>query len=228
MPPTADPAAPTAVGATRFLAFGDSITFGVESAVFDVLFYPSEPPPSAYPRQLQTALTANHAPQAFTVINAGWPGEGAVEGAARIGSLLATYTPAERPQALLLLEGINDLNINRSVNQTVNALRNILDQARIHNVPVLIATMFQTVEVDTPSGQRTNAASLVPALNSGIRSIAAGRQNVFVVDLYAEFGTAGSFLGQDGLHPTPAGYAKMAETFARAIKDAFPVRGTFQ
>lgn len=217
MPPRANPGvAISAVGATRFVAFGDSITFGVTSAAGDFLFDSSA---QGYPVRLQLGLNAHHAPQQFTIVNAGVPGEGAVEGVARIVSVLSTH----RPQALLLLEGINDLNSGRSVGQTVGALDTILDHARLYNVTVIIATMYQTYEV----GNRLNAATEVPALNAGIRQIAAGRQNVFLVDIHHAFSDP-RYVGVDGLHPTEEGYERMATWFMAAIEQAFPVRGTVQ
>lgn len=218
VPPRANPSvAINAVGATRFVAFGDSITYGVTSAPGDFLFDTSA---QGYPVRLRLGLNTHHAPQQFSVVNAGVPGEGAVEGAARIASVLAT----DRPQALLLLEGINDLNSGRSIGQTVGALDTILNHARLHNVTVIIATMFQTYEV----GDKLNAASLVPALNAGIRQIAAGRQNVFLVDIHHAFGTDRRYVGVDGLHPTDEGYDRMATWFMAAIEQSFPVRGNVQ
>ncbi|MCA1583710.1 MAG: GDSL-type esterase/lipase family protein [Acidobacteria bacterium] len=226
VPPRANPGvATTAVGATRFLAFGDSITFGTLSSFDGVFLYDGSP--QAYPARLELGLKTYHPAQApaFTVLNRGVPGEGAVEGARRIASLLATI----RPQALLVLEGINDLNSGRSVGQTVSALDTMLDYARVYNVPAVVATMFQTYEVERPNGEhRTNAAALVPSLNAAIRQMVAGRQNVFVADVHAAFGTNRSLVGGDGLHPTEAGYERMATTFMAAIEQAFPVRGTAQ
>jgi lysophospholipase L1-like esterase len=224
VPPRANPGDVTnVVGATRFLAFGDSITFGTLSSFDGVFLFDGSP--QAYPARLELGLNFHHPTQAFTVVNRGVPGEGALEGAARVSGVLA----ATRPQALLLLEGINDLNAGRSLGGTLSALGTILDYARAHNATVVVATMFQTYEVDRPDGaHRTNSADLVPALNNGIRQLAAGRQNVFVADIYAAFGTNRSLVGGDGLHPTELGYERMAMTFQAAIEAAFPVRGTFQ
>jgi lysophospholipase L1-like esterase len=64
--------------------------------------------------------------------------------------------------------------------------------------------------------------------------MAAGRQNVYVVDLYAVFGNncgpdgGVNLLGGDGLHPSPNGYSVMTSTFAAAIRDRFAVRGSLQ
>jgi lysophospholipase L1-like esterase len=222
VPPRTHTGPLTAVGATRFVAFGDSITYGTLSS-FDGIFL-FDVPTHSYPARLHLGLTAYHSPQVFSVANRGVPGEGALEGTFRIQSVLQ----ADRPQVMLLLEGINDLNAGRSVGATIAALDTILDYAKLYNVTVLVATMFQTYEVDGPSGQRTNAASQVPAFNNGVRQLATGRQNVFLVDIHAAFGSNRSLVGGDGLHPTQEGYEVMASTFLAAIEAALPVRGSFQ
>jgi lysophospholipase L1-like esterase len=221
------------VGATRFVAFGDSITWGVVSS-FDggLLFDP--PPGFAYPAQLDGLLEAAFSSQDFSVANEGLPGE-ETSGALSSGRL-ATVLAAQRPQGLLLLEGINDLNNGASVSAVVGRLQQMIDLARVYNSTVLIATMFQTcTSTDPTTGRvRLNSTEKIVPFNSAIRTMAAGRQNVHVVDLYAAFGNncggngGTGLLGGDGLHPSASGYAVMATSFGQAIRDRFPVRGSFQ
>jgi lysophospholipase L1-like esterase len=214
----------TALGATRFVAFGDSITQGTQSSYDGRMLYDALP--GAYPERLQNGLNFYHRPQLFTVINRGVGGEGvAGDGLRRIRSVL----DIDRPQALLLLEGINDLHNGESIDQTVSALRSVIDISRQRNVPVLIATMFQTYPTVRPTGEeRTNAAELVPEFNRRVRQMAAGLQNVTLVDLEVAFGSNRSLLGGDGLHPNADGYHLMAGVFLTAVERAFPIRGSFQ
>jgi lysophospholipase L1-like esterase len=216
---------PTALGATRFVAFGDSITQGTQSSYDGRMLYDGLP--GAYPERLQLGLNTYHAPQRFTVINRGVGGEGVVgDGLRRIRSVL----DIDRPQALLLLEGINDLHNGSSIDETIAALRSVIDISLQRNVPVLIATMFQTyptVKPGDPPEERTNAAEFVPEFNRRIRQIAT-RQNVTLVDLEVAFGSNRSLLGGDGLHPTPDGYDRMASAFLTSVQRAFPIRGSFQ
>lgn len=232
-PPAGDSLGPVnGVGATRFVAYGDSITWGTVS-MFDGGFL-FDAGPWAYPAQLDGLLESAFAGQDFTVDNEGWPGE-EIAGALSSGRL-ASVLAARRPQGLLLLEGINDLNNGASVATVAGWLGQAVDLARVYNGTVLIATMFQTcVSTDPNSGRvRLNSTEKIVPFNSAIRSMAAGRQNVYVVDLYAAFGNncggngGTGLLGGDGLHPSPSGYAVMATTFGIAIRDRFPVRGSFQ
>ena len=222
-----------ALGATRFVAWGDSITFGTLSS-FDGAFLFDPPPGFSYPSQLHSALESGFPLQDFTVDNLGEPGEYAVNAVS--SGRFAREMAAHRPQGLLLLEGINDLNNGGSISAVVSSLSQMIDIARLYNTTVLVSTMFQTcVSVQPGTGTvRENSADKIPAFNSALQAMAAGRQNVYVVDMYGAFrnncGPDGGvgLLGGDGLHPTGNGYAVMAGTFANALRARFPVRGSFQ
>lgn len=222
-----------ALGATRFLAFGDSITFGTPSS-FDEAFFFDPIPGTPYPSQLDNLLEASFPSQDFTVGNFGVPGETARD-AVGTGRFLQAMA-SQRPQGVLLLEGINDLNGGRSVTDVVSSLQQMVEIARLYNSTVFIGTMFQTCRSENPNDGRVreNSAGSITAFNNAITSMAAGRQNVYVVNLYAAFGNncgpmgGVNLLGNDGLHPSVAGYGAMAQAFGIALRDKFAVRGSFQ
>ena len=127
------------------------------------------------------------------------------------------------------------LTLALGIGATVNALSQMIDTARVYNTTVLVATMFQTCVSVSPTGVvRQNSADRIVAFNSAIRSMAAGRQNVYVVDLFAAFGDncgpdgGVGLLGGDGLHPTASGYSVLASTYANAMASIFQVRGSFE
>ncbi|MEP7116067.1 MAG: SGNH/GDSL hydrolase family protein [Acidobacteriota bacterium] len=224
---------PTALGANRFMAFGDSITYGTTSS-FDGAFLFDAGATTSYPAQLQSELRASFPTQNVSVENRGVPGDEAIRAVSsgRFAQAMATF----RPQGLILLEGINDLNNGESVNSVVTALGQMIDIARLYNTTVLVSTMFQTCESTDPNTGRVrlNATNLIVPFNSAIRGMAAGRQNVYVVDIYGVMGNNcgpdGGFglLGGDGLHPSVNGYSVMASTYASALRLRFPVAGSFQ
>lgn len=219
------PAPSQALGATRFVAFGDSITAGVLSEVFDGMFLADEA--GSYPTLLRNAFIQYHQPQMFTVFNEGVPGETARVGADRLPGVLTT----REPQVLMLLEGINDMaTAGRSPEQTAANVHYMVETARLFNCTVLVATMPQTYYSFNPNTgrERFNAADKIVPFNTELRRLVSGMQNVHVVDLYAAFGSDRSMMGPDGLHPTPAGYTRMAETFYNTIRAVFPVRGSLQ
>lgn len=222
VPPRITLAPPGAVGLTRYVAFGDSITWGAYSAWDPRFLFAAAN--GGYPERLQAALNTYHAPQTFTVINEGLPGELAINALSRFRAMLTN----RRPQAVLLLQGINDLNTGFSVSHTVEGLARMVDAATTLGVPVLIATMYQTYAVTDPDGHfRQNGAFDVPALNAEIRRLAAGRLNVHLVDLEPLMRNR-ALVGADGIHLQDAGFEVMASAFLAAIEAAFPVRGSFQ
>jgi acyl-CoA thioesterase-1 len=224
VPPRLQPGIPiTALGATSYVAFGDSITYGTLSSFDGTYLYDGTP--QSYPTRLQLGLNSFHAPQVFTVANDGLPGETAAGGATRIASVLA----ARRPQVLLLLEGINDLSGATTAARTASSVLQIVQIARLYNCTVLVATMFQTYAVTRPDGSyRDNGSELVVPFNTELRRAVAGLQNVYVVDVYSAFGSNPTYVGNDGLHPTPEGYQRMAQEFMSAIETIFRVRGSLQ
>jgi len=232
VPASIVPTPPRAVGATRFLAFGDSITCGTPSPVFTSLIV-INCNEYGYPERLQAMLRAYNSGQSFVVTKRGLPGEGAVQGESRLTSelteLAGPSVPVnQRPQVLLLLEGINDMILGTSPTRAASSVAQMVQTARLFNLTVLVATMPQTYySVDPSTGRvRENAHTQITAFNTEIRRLAA--QNVVVVDLYAAFGTNRSMMGDDGLHPSPAGYDLMAQTFHAAILQQFPVGGGLQ
>ncbi len=223
MPSAIIPTPPQALGATRFLAFGDSITYGTLSS-FDGSFLINDEVGS-YPRLLKGLLDANHTPAPFTVFNAGLPGERARQGVDRMPGVLT----AQRPQVVLLLEGINDMTFGDSAGQAAGNVEYMVQIARLFNCTVLVATMPQTYASIYPDGsERGQAAEKVVPFNNELRRLLSGRQNVHIVDVYAAFGSDRSLMGNDGLHPTAAGYQRMAQTFHTRIREIFPVRGSLQ
>lgn len=214
---------PNRLGATSFMAFGDSITAGVLSS-FDGAFL-FDAPAQAYNERLLLILNSAHAGQSFSVINRGAPGERASQGESRLPGELNQH----RPRVLLLLEGINDMIGGVSPERAASSVLQLVQIARLYNVTVLVATMPQTFYSVSPTGViRENARTQIVPFNTEVRRLVEGLPNVYVVDLYSTFGTdqGAGLMGNDGLHPTPAGYQRMAEAFYAAIVTRFPVYGS--
>jgi len=230
------PNVPPVLGATRFLAFGDSITCGVESIVFDALIDLQCPSGTwGYPDRLRAMLGSYAPSQTFGMTKRGKPGEWALDGQNRLRSelneLMGPSVPlAQRPQGLLLLEGINDMNNGISATTAAASLAQMAQVGRLYNLTVLVATMPQTYVVVNPNTMqvRQNSADKIVPFNNEVRRLLAGVQNVYLVDVYAAFGSNRALIGDDGLHPTPAGYDVMAQQFHAAVVATFPVRGSLQ
>ena len=90
--------------------------------------------------------------------------------------------------------------------------------ARARGVKQILLATFPPVR----AGIRGSlAAPYITPVNTGVRNLAV-EKGVTLVDLYeAMRGEETTLIGDDGLHPTVAGYRRMAETFLNAIKQQF-------
>jgi lysophospholipase L1-like esterase len=210
--------APPRIGATRFVAFGDSISHGVLGLAPKAVGDPG--PPVGYPFKLRTLLANRYTAQTISMTDEGLPAESVTMGVTRLPGVLTR----DQPEVLLLLEGVNDLNGGRDAAiPTVKAgLTTMVREARGRGLAVFLATLLP----QRPPGEppRAKAPASIPPANAEIRAVAAGN-GATLVDLFAAFdGQTGTLLGPDGLHPNDAGYQKMAEVFFQAIRDRLELR----
>jgi lysophospholipase L1-like esterase len=208
--------APPRIGATRFVAFGDSISHGVLGLAPKAVGDPG--PPVGYPFKLRTLLANRYTAQTISMTDEGLPAESVTMGVTRLPGVLTR----DQPEVLLLLEGVNDLNGGRDAAiPTVKAgLTTMVREARGRGMAVFLATLLP----ERPPGQRTGGAASIPPANAEIRAVAA-REGATLVDLFTAFdGQTGTLLGPDGLHPNDAGYQKMAEVFFDAIRGRLELR----
>lgn len=223
-PPTPPPTAPPpTLGITKILAFGDSMTEGTTSApVTALLFRLDAGLTRSYPFKLQTLSTGRYTNQTIQIWNAGRAGNEAINDRGRFSTVIGDA----KPELVLLLEGANDLNapfaagegINARIAATVSALEDMIRDAGFRGIPVMIATL----PPQRPGGPKAGAATFLSRFNDAVKSMAAKRaaeQKIAVVDVYAQLPLAE--IGQDGLHPTEAGYQHMAEIWLAAIKTAY-------
>jgi len=217
---------PPQISVTRFMAFGDSITWGTASPPAGFLAYPIPAPSYSYPSQLLSLLGARYPDQAITIANEGWPAEAIADGLNRLPSALAFNSP----EVLLLLDGANDLLGNPSSATTqyiASKLRDMVRtaKARMPAIKVLLAT-FPPQYHGTIPYDRGAGAEFVPGLNQLIAGVAQS-EGATLVDLYAAFPVGGKpYIGVDGLHPTEQGFTLMAQTFGKIIQEKFEAKAT--
>jgi lysophospholipase L1-like esterase len=217
---------PPQISVARFMAFGDSVTWGTASPPAGFLAYPIPSPSYSYPTQLLSLLGVRYPDQAITMANEGWPGEGIADGLNRLPSALAFNSP----EVLLLLDGENDLLGKPSSTTTeyiASKLRDMVRtaKARMPAIKVLLAS-FPPQYHGTIPYDRGAGAEFVPELNQRIAAVALS-EGATLVDLYAAFPVGGKpYIGVDGLHPTEQGFTLMAQTFAKIIQDKFEAKAT--
>jgi lysophospholipase L1-like esterase len=233
------PAKPAHLTLTRFVAYGDSITEGFvqrcpsnEPADKDrtdkdetppnprFRFFleqgRAEPSPTAYPARLQELLEARYLSQVITVVNEGTSGEDIDGGVSNLPRVLT----ANAPEVLLLQEGINTLNQKHKegIPLVVDGLRTMIQEARSRSITVFAGTLLP----ERPGGCRAydyneDFDDIIEA-NVQIRRMI-GTHGAVLVDLYEAFnGHTARLIGEDGLHPSAAGYQRIAETFFDVIK----------
>lgn len=204
---------PPRLAVTRFLAFGDSMTEGLLEV------RPAGTSPSErldYPSQLAGMLTSTFVGQPIEVVNAGRGGERATEGLARLPRLLAR----EHPDVLLLMEGTNDLvDYQQGVSASIEALTRMVTMAQGAHVRTLIAS----IPPQRLGSRRAWAGQMVPVFNARLRRVAIDK-GWKLVNVDFAFDNLNTLLGPDGLHPTAAGYHRIAQTFFDAITASFEVK----
>jgi lysophospholipase L1-like esterase len=209
--------APPRLSVTRFLAFGDSITWGedgrnsasslgssgtVRPAVqFGTL--------DTYPGALQQKLVQLYTAQSPRVDNGGRPDE-KVTDSTTFPRFLG-FTSSGAYDAVLLMEGANDLG-SHSNRDIIAGLGQMIDDGKNRSMKVFLAT----IPPEKP-GIRGGAAGLVAPFNAEVSNLATSK-GVPLVDVYQAFGGNLGLIGFDGLHPTADGYHLIADTFFAAIR----------
>ena len=122
---------------------------------------------TGYPERLQAKLRARLPNQTIRVQNQGVPGEYAIDGRYRLGSLL----PSSQADLVIILEGVNDPNAGISVSAIADALGKMVDAALAANKKVILSTLTPVVR-DANGLYKTDPGD-VAAINVEIRKIAA-------------------------------------------------------
>lgn len=208
------------ISVSRIVAYGDSLTEGVTSPDPTTLLVNL---PDSYPMKLQALLSARYTDQAVEVLNEGCAGEfadGATHNCAGGVKRLPGVLDRDKPQVLLLMHGANDLNNGHSISGVIGALEEMIGEARRRGVVVIVASL----PPQNPEGSRGHGAEDLPKFAAEVRKMAADEGALFL-DLFHLMGTYVGYIGVDGLHPTPAGYEKIAELWQEEIQRNFEITG---
>lgn len=216
LPPDPPPPPPPVVPAPRlsqlrFLAFGDSLTYGVVHLTAANLSLDAGLPVS-YPFKLQALLAARYKDQQPVVFNGGLPGERASEARSRLRTLINEADA----DVVLLMEGANDLNQlgENGLGPTNTAMKDLV--RTIKGAGVIPMLLMQPPQ--RPGLPKTSAAGFISDYNKDLRRLAEA-EGVTVIDIDLQFDV--SLQGPDGLHPSEAGYGRIAEIVFAAIRARF-------
>jgi acyl-CoA thioesterase I len=191
------------------MAFGDSLTEGQVSQAPTLLMRLATP--QAYPGRLQAMLAERYKDQTPVVINQGVSGERAEEGVSRFVRAIRN----DNPEAVLLLEGINDimaqgLQGQRGANVALASMDAMMKEARNRRVAVFLATL----PPERQGSIKAIDSSVLDRYNEDLRRLARG-EGAVLVDLARDLDV--SAVGADGIHLTEAGYERVAALFFQAI-----------
>jgi lysophospholipase L1-like esterase len=246
------------LGAMTFVAFGDSITAGENGEAppdpnnDNETAHCTQRPSSAlapgaiprfidtansYPSQLLTMLQTNFPSQMFVMQNEGLRGEEVTNGSN--ARLTACVLPIFKPDVLLMLEGINDINAIAGGDTTVtpqgivSALLANVTSARLAGVTfVFVGTILpETVcrdRLNCRSNEDPGVVNQINAIVDQTNALLRGSLfNATLVESNAVFRatdpTLASLIDTDGLHPLPAGYKVLAQAFHTAIINRIPI-----
>src|SRR5688572_5754740 len=203
------------LNAHTYMAFGDSVTAGEDGR--SLYIRPTfVDPVHSYPAVLQGHLMSNFPTETASVSNKGKGGEYATEGVSR----LLTELDAERPEALLLLEGYNDLlNYGVSAADTVvNALRTDVRNARGRGVRYVIVSTLTPPRKATGPRDRAIDSRAIQETNAKLTAMVTA-ENALLVDAYTAFlGREATLVGDDGLHLTVDGNQVLAGLFYDRVR----------
>jgi lysophospholipase L1-like esterase len=150
----------------------------------------------------------------WRVLNRGVNGERSDQIAARFDRDVL----ALRPDAVIIIAGVNDVYQGRPASQVTSVLRDLYDRADRASIPVVAGSI---VPYNTASPE---ACAAMREINRWIQDEAARRTNLTFADTRAAAAAADNpdrLAGSpDGLHPDVDGYRRMAEVLEPAIVNA--------
>ena len=213
------------LGVTKFETFGDSLTEGENGAGQKPAFVDG---PNSYPAKLLALFDVNFPGQGVTVVNRG-------EGGRKVEETLATlkrFLPTDRPEAVLLLTGYNNLTSPCGPGQADTfscgvATQEVADGVRecvrkTKESAAGVKYIFLSTLTPPGTGPKRIERAAIEETNRKIRLIAAA-ERIPLVDPYPLFvGHEADYVSIDGLHLNPAGYQTIADAFFAAIKAAVP------
>ncbi|MBY0496418.1 MAG: hypothetical protein K2Y23_19600 [Cyanobacteria bacterium] len=214
--PTDPDPQPPRLSRTKFLAFGDSFTAGevtnpvalAPSGIHKMILVPT----ASYPAVLQSQLRSTYTLQssAITVQNSGEPSERILDGNQRFPGVF----DAARPEVVLLMEGANGLpQVGPDISTGI--MRIMVQYAKTGGARVFVGSMIPQV---SGRPRATTPASELLAFNNTLQ-IMSTQEGITYVDLYNPMlPEAATLIGSDGLHPTEAGYRRIADLFFAAIR----------
>jgi lysophospholipase L1-like esterase len=209
---------PRRAASLTIVALGDSTTAGTPGYQS-----PLEAPPDGQGRvesQFAYWLTRMHA--GWRVLNRGINGQRADEIRARFERDVL----GERPDAVVVIAGVNDIYQGRPAASVVRELEAIYDLARERGLALVAGSILPYDPASADENDRMHS------VNAWIQAYAARHAGLVFCDTRAAVAAPGRpdrlIESPDGLHPSPAGYRLMALALEPAIRSAVKNAGSLR
>ena len=188
-------------GHVTIVAMGDSTTAGTPGWKSRL----EQPPAGAGDETSQYAYWLRRGHPEWDVLNMGVNGERSDQIRARFERDVVE----RKPRVVILIAGVNDVYQGRDVQHVRDQLASMYDRAKRAGILVVSGTI---VPYNTATPEQNKK---MHEINAWIRQHAARDPNVSFVDTRAAAADRKNpdllFESPDGLHPSPAGYRRMAE-----------------
>jgi lysophospholipase L1-like esterase len=190
------------------VAMGDSTTAGTPGWKSRL----EAPPNGTGDRTSQYAWWLMQAHPGWDVLNQGVNGE-------RSDQILARFDRdvlGERPKVVVIIAGVNDVYQGRPASHVVEQSRTMYGRATGAGIPVVAGSI---VPYNTATPEQN---ARMREINDWIRATASADPDIEFVDTRAAVAAPDDpdrlFESPDGLHPSPAGYRRMADAIRPAIE----------
>ncbi len=194
----------------KYIAFGDSITYGCGYGTCE------HDPPIGYPPRLEKLLAQRIGPS--QVVNQGVPGEETREGILRIASVLES----EKARYILLNEGTNDVvHAEYPLSVTEECSKGLIETSLAYGTYVVYSTIIP----------RKDWFWYAPYFHNKLLSIVklqrklAKKYSLPLADFFKAFTDNPNWMDEllsEGNHPSRKGYQLMAEVWEQAIETIAP------
>lgn len=194
------------------VALGDSTTAGTPGWRSRV----EAPPAGIGDETSQYAYWLMQAHPEWDVLNMGVDGERSDQIRGRFERDVVDRAPA----AVVIIAGVNDVYQGREAQHVIEQLAAMYERARREEIPVVAGTIvpYNTATADQNGRMRE--------INEWIRRHASEHDNVTFVDTRAAVAAADNadllFESPDDLHPSAAGYRRMADAIRPALENVLP------
>jgi len=190
------------------VALGDSTTAGTPGWKS-----PREVPPSGRGDETsQYSYWLMQAHPEWRVVNQGVDGERSDQIRARFESDVVELSA----RAVVIIAGVNDVYQGREPGHVIEQLAAMYERGRQGGIAVVAGTIIPY----NTAGPQQNAR--MREINDWIRSFAAASSHISFVDTREAVAASNDgdrlFESPDNLHPSPAGYRRMAETIEPALR----------